>query len=125
MVAFFVKLMLHIQRLSLFLAGSLESLLFILYMPCNSLISVRQSQMTLSTTFKDPHSQKNLSEDQKQLIPAYGFLITSLRMNKNKLDLLCRLFPLHWWLGTDLRKIQANQHSTLYNLLLAAESVNS
>lgn len=91
MVAFCVKFLLCIQRPPLFLAGSLESL-FILYMPCSSLISIRQSQMTLSTTFKDPHSQKNLSEDQKQLIPAYGFLITTLRMNKNKLDLLCSCF---------------------------------
>lgn len=28
-------------------------------------ISIEQSQMTLSTTFKDPHNQKNLSGDQK------------------------------------------------------------
>lgn len=28
-------------------------------------ISIEQSQMTLSTTFKDPHGQKNLSGDQK------------------------------------------------------------
>lgn len=82
MVEFWVRFLLGVQRLPLFCAGSLESLLFILCMSSSSVISIQQSQMTLSRTFKDPHSQKNLSEDQKQLIAAYGFLTTSLRMNK-------------------------------------------
>ena len=92
MVEFCVRFLLGVQRLPLFCAGSLESLLFILCMSSSSVISIQQSQMTLSTTFKDPHSQKNLSEDQERLIPAYGFLTTSLRMNKTSWTYYAALF---------------------------------